>query len=66
MAIRWRKDGRLLCAAMSELEEGDTYIDDRLHYHLARIIQIIEPDDDHDNNGLWHWVIPISSKKEGN
>jgi len=49
---------------MSELEEGDTYIDDRLHYHLARIIQIIEPDDD--NNGLWHWVIPISSKKEGN
>lgn len=56
MAIRWRKDGRLVCAAMSEEEEGDTYINDRLHYQLSVISRAIIADMDHEENGLWHWV----------
>lgn len=56
MAIRWRKDGRLLCAAKSEPEEGDTYIDDRLHYQLSVISRAILADFNHEENGLWHWV----------
>ncbi len=56
MAIRWRADGRLLCAAMSEPEDGDTYIDDRLHYQLSQISRAILADVDHETNRLWHWV----------
>jgi len=55
MAIRWRLDGRLLCAAMAQPEEGDTYIDDRLHYQLSIISRSIMADIDHEKNGLWHW-----------
>ena len=56
MAIRWRTDGRLVCAAMSEPEEGDMYIDDRLHYQLSVITKIIMADVQHKQNGLWYWV----------
>lgn len=56
MSIRWRIDGSLVCAAMSEPEEGDTYIDDRLHYQLSVISRAIIADSDHENNGLWWWV----------
>ena len=57
MAIRWRRDGRLVCAAMSKEESNDTYIDDRVHYQLSVITRAIIADDDHKSNGLWHWVI---------
>jgi hypothetical protein len=56
MAIRWRKDDSLICAAMSDPEEGDTYIDDRLHYQLSVISRAILADVDHEKNGLWHWI----------
>ncbi len=56
MAIRWRKDGRLLCAAKSEPENGDTYIDDRLHYQISVISRAILADTNHESNSLWHWV----------
>lgn len=56
MAIRWRKEGMLVCAAMSEAEDGDTYIDDRLHYQLSVVQRIIIADVDHETNGLWHWL----------
>ena len=55
MAIRWRKDGNLVCAAMSEPEDGDTYIGDRLHYQLSVLTCAIVADADHKTNGLWHW-----------
>ena len=55
MAMRWRSDGRLLCAAMSKPEDGDFYIDDRLHYQLAVISKAVLADVDHKTNGLWHW-----------
>ena len=56
MAIRWRIDGRLLCAAESKPKEGDTYIDDRLHYQLSVISRTILADPEHEDNRLWHWV----------
>ena len=55
MAIRWRKDGALVCAAMSDPQDEDTYIDDRLHYQLSVITKTICADENHENNGLWHW-----------
>lgn len=54
MSLRWRHDGRLLCGAKTEVEPDDTYIDDRLHYHLS-LTGVIEPDKDEAGNGLWHW-----------
>ncbi|MCK5607100.1 hypothetical protein KAR91_34770 [Candidatus Pacearchaeota archaeon] len=56
MAIRWRLDGRLVCAAMSDPEEWDTYIDDRLHYQLSVKSKAIIADVDHESNGLWYWI----------
>jgi len=56
MSIRWRKDGSLVCAAMSSEKEGDCYIDDRLHYQLSVISKAIIADIGHESNGLWHWV----------
>lgn len=46
MAIRWRLDGRLLCAATSKPEAGDTYIDDRLHYELSVKLGVMIPTTD--------------------
>ena len=56
MAIRWRKDGTLVCAPMSESEDGDTYIDDRLSYELTVILKVIVADPNHKTNGLWYWT----------
>lgn len=56
MAIRMRANGELICAAVSTPEEGDSYIDDRLHYQLSVISRAILADADHKSNGLWHWV----------
>lgn len=46
MAIRWRKDGRLVCAALSEPEEGDTYIDERLAAWLVDM-NVLIADENH-------------------
>jgi hypothetical protein len=56
MSIRWRKNGELVCAAMSNPEDGDTYIDDRLHYQLSVVSRAIIADINHEVNGLWYWV----------
>lgn len=56
MAIRWRKNGILLCAAHCEYEEGDCYIDDRLQYQLSVITRAILPDPAHEVNNRYHWV----------
>lgn len=56
MAIRWRKNGDLICAAMSEPEGGDTYIGDRLSYELTTELQVIVADPNHKTNGLWYWT----------
>jgi hypothetical protein len=56
MSLRWRKGGELLCAAKTEEEPGDTYIDDRLHYQLSVESRAIIADVDEAKNGRWHWV----------
>jgi len=35
MAIRIRKDGRMLCAKYHKEEEGDIYVNDSIHEYLA-------------------------------
>lgn len=35
MALRIRKDGRVLCAAIHPEEPGDAYLDDGVHYFLS-------------------------------
>jgi endoglucanase Acf2 len=65
MAIRWRKNGDMVCAAMSDSEEGDTYIDDRLHYQLSVISRAIIADVDHEKNGLWYWVHDENNRLRG-
>ena len=54
MSLRWRNTEQLLCAAKTNPEDGDTYIDDRLHYKLA-LIGAIEPSLDEKISGLWFW-----------
>lgn len=56
MALRWRLDGSILCAAKCEPEEGDTYIDDRLHYELSVIQKTVVPDKNERKTGRWHWL----------
>lgn len=55
MALRWRIEGNLVCAAKSEERPGDTYINDRLHYHMSEILQVIEPTVEEAQTGLWKW-----------
>jgi len=56
MSIRWRKDGKLLCAAKHDEKEGDTYIDDRLQYQLSIECKVIVPDANESLNGVHHWL----------
>lgn len=35
MAVRIRKGGKIVCAAMNPKRQGDIYIDDGLHYYLS-------------------------------
>jgi hypothetical protein len=58
MAIRIRRDGRILCAAMFPVEDGDIYIDDGLHYHLSVEAKVLvtEPHERHKDHGEWWWV----------
>lgn len=52
MTIRWRKNGTLLCAAQSNPNDNDTYINDRLHYQLSVISKTIKADLNHEQNGI--------------
>jgi hypothetical protein len=58
MALRIRKDGRILCAALHCEEVGDTYIDDNLHYEMSVLYRVIacEPMPKHAESGQWWWV----------
>lgn len=57
MALRIRKNGRILCAAMHTEELGDTYLDDGLHYILSveKKLLVTEPMEQHQNKGEWWW-----------
>lgn len=56
MALRWRKSGKLLCAAKHPEKPSDTYIDDRLHYRLSVVLKVIVPHKNEKKNGIWHWT----------
>jgi hypothetical protein len=58
MAVRIRKDGRIFCAALRTKEDGDTYIDDDLHYELSVIKKVLvtEPIEKHMINAEWWWA----------
>ena len=43
MAVRVRKTGEVVCAAMFPEEEGDTYLDDGVHYCLAVQLRAMAP-----------------------
>jgi len=58
MALRIRKDGRILCAAIHGWEDGDTYINDSLHYRLSveEKVLVTEPAEKHRERGEWWWT----------
>lgn len=58
MAIRVRKDGILVCAAHSEPEDGDTYIDDALQYEMSAVHGVIValPMPAHEADPRWFWA----------
>lgn len=58
MALRIRKDGRILCAAIHPVEIGDTYIDDGLHYEMSVIHKVIGSElmEKHKESGQWWWT----------
>lgn len=58
MAVRIRKDGKIVCAALNQEEQGDCYIDDGAHYYLSveEKILVTTPNDYHmKNGGQWWW-----------
>lgn len=63
MALRIRRDGRILCAAVHPGESGDTYINDALHYRLsvdlgALVTEPMRCDGGrggHASHGEWWW-----------
>ena len=61
MAIRIREDGTLLCAAHTDKEVGDTYLDDYVHYYLSVLTDSIRPSKTHDIDNLWFWNITEDS-----
>lgn len=58
MAVRIRKSGKILCAAMHPAEDGDTYIDDNVHYELSVVAKVLitEPHSRHKKHGQWWWA----------
>lgn len=57
MALRIRKDGRILCAAIHPEKPGDTYLDDTIHHILSgeRKLLVSEPHEQHQHSGEWWW-----------
>jgi len=58
MAVRIRKSGKIVCAALNKALDGDCYIDDGLSYYLSVEIKILvttENDYHMANGGEWWW-----------
>lgn len=57
MALRIRKDGRILCEAMHPKMDGDTYLDDGVHYMLSvdNKLLVTEQMEQHSARGEWWW-----------
>ncbi len=63
MAVRIRKDGNIFCAAMRPAMDGDTYIDDDLHYELSVVKRVLvsEPMEKHRISAQWWWAGNVPS-----
>lgn len=59
MAVRIRKDGRVLCAAMHPAESGDIYVPDEVNYYLSAVAHVLVTDINHDYHGEWWWVTDL-------
>lgn len=57
MAVRIRKNGKILCARMFLKRKGDIYINDNLHYYLSvtKKLLVTEPFKKHKQKGQWWW-----------
>ena len=58
MAVRIRKNGEIVCAAINKAMKGDCYIDDNIHYKLSveeKILITTENEHHIKNNGKWWW-----------
>lgn len=58
MAVRIRRSGEIFCAAMSGPEEGDTYLNDGLHYRLSVELKVLVTEcfSKHvKSGGQWWW-----------
>jgi len=58
MALRIRLDGRILCAALNKVEDGDIYINDNLHYQLSvkeKVLVTTENEYHMKHGGEWWW-----------
>lgn len=58
MSIRVRKDGTMWCSAHTEEQEGDTYIDDNLHYEMSveHAVLVALPMPEHLGHPQWWWT----------
>ena len=57
MALRIRKDGRILCAVHHPEEKGDTYINDELSYEMTVEHKVLVTDKYHISiHGKWWWA----------
>ena len=58
MALRIRKGGRIFCAALTEAQDGDTYIDDNLSYQMTVVNKVLVtyPMQKHAETGEWFWA----------
>lgn len=68
MAVRIRKDGTIVCAAMHPAQEGDTYLHDGIHYILSAELHALVTGTthgkDHFQHGLWWWAHEVPDHVE--
>lgn len=62
MALRIRSNGDIVCAAMTEPQEGDTYLHDGIHYYLSVLTEAIVASENHKEDALWFWNIKEENK----
>ena len=58
MAIRIRKNGKIVCAAINKVMNGDCYINDNIHYMLSveqKLLITTENKYHMKNGGEWWW-----------
>lgn len=58
MALRIRKNGNIVCAALNNTRLDDIYIDDTAHYILSVDMKLLvtQPEPEHTkNDGVWWW-----------